>query len=481
VDPQLLIHAVETSFSREISLVDEPGLKAQHIPPRAQLLGTPGVGLAATGEIVVVKKTSWMRRMAGLLRARLREAEFIRVTDSRKARGKRWRLESVLNAVTLALLAGCKSFRAAEALTDEMSTALRRVLGVARRIADTTLREVVLGLEPDEMRDCIHRQIRSAHRRRALESLCFPFGVVALDGKSITSKTWDGKWASEHPLADGRGSVGLMKTITACLVSTAAKPCIDAVPMPAGTNEVAFLRGVIEELDRVYGKSQMFRMFTYDAGGCSEENAAFITAKGYEYLFALKDSQPQLLDAAKRILESVPPSHKTEDVLSDKSIVTRRVYWASPKLERTIRWGKHAQTFLCVTSKRVDKNGQVLHEETRYFVSSLHGTKLTPGQWLSLVRNHWAVENACHYTWDVAFAEDEHPWLEKAPKAMLCLALLRRLAANMLALFRAASRADENKMLPWKDLIRRIYNFAIAAEPAHFSGLRLRDSAAAFS
>jgi predicted transposase YbfD/YdcC len=308
----------------------------------------------------------------------------------------------------------------------------------------------------------------------------FPFGVAAVDGKSITCKEVDREWTLAHTIEAGKPTVGLVRTVTVCLASSASKLCIDAIPIPGSTNEVGHLRYVVDELHRVYGKSGMIRMFTYDAGGCSEENAAYIVEKGYDYTFAVKDSQPQLLDAMKRALESAPRSAKTEDVLSDKSLVTRRLHIVSPKME-AIRWGNHAKTFLCVVSKKHDKHGNLLSQETRYFVSSLHSSKLTKEQWLSLVRNHWAVENACHFTYDVAFKEDHHPWTRKAPKAILVMAILRRIACNMLALLRTSSRSEPLRDTGFIDLLRHFYNFAIAAGRSDLDGFRQRKAVTVFS
>lgn len=427
----------------------------------------------------------WMRRMAGMLRARLPELELGRVEDARDARGKRWELPTVLSTLLVALAAGGKSLRDAEALTDEMSKSLRRALRLRGRIADTTLRDNLLHLSPEALRGCLHRQAKAAHRRKALAPGGFPFGVVALDGKSITQRVADGNWAMEQTLEDGKTTIGLVRTITACLVSSASKLCIDAIPMGATSNEVGVLRRVVDTLDDVYGKSGMFRLLTYDAGGCSEENAGHIVRKGYEYLFAVKQTQPQLLCAMRLALESAPRLSRTEDILSDGTLVVRRIHLVSPQM-KAIRWGKHAKTFLCVLSQRFDKDGTLLHnkrgeaEERRYFVSSLSADALSPAQWLSLVRHHWAVENACHYTYDVAFAEDDYPWVKKAPHAALCLAILRRIVANMLALLRSSSRSDATREIPWADLIRRIYNFAIASAPEHLEGLRPRKAQTAF-
>src|ERR1700733_447718 len=123
------------------------------------------------------------RRMLGMLQARLPDAGLDRVKDPRDVRGRRWVLEVLLRAVVVALIAGCKSLAQAEALTAEMSVPLRKRLGIARRVADTTMRDVLCALDPEELRGPLHQVVRAAHRRKALEPDMLPFGAVAMDGK----------------------------------------------------------------------------------------------------------------------------------------------------------------------------------------------------------------------------------------------------------------------------------------------------------
>jgi len=136
-----------------------------------------------------------MRRLAGLTRARLDELDFQRIEDPRKARGKRWQLDSLLNLLVLAMMAGCKSLTDVEKLSDEMNGPVRRMLGINRRVADTTLRDLVCRLEPDALRPALHRIIKAAYRRKALKPQSLPFGMVAMDGKATSIPACDDDFA----------------------------------------------------------------------------------------------------------------------------------------------------------------------------------------------------------------------------------------------------------------------------------------------
>jgi len=126
-----------------------------------------------------------IRRVAGLMRSRLPELHLDQVKDPRSRRGRRWKyLALLLRATMLGVMAGCKNLTALEALTDEMSLASRRMLRIPRRIPDTSMRNTLIKLPPEELRRVIYRQIKTAHRRKALPPFGLPFGQVAIDGRS---------------------------------------------------------------------------------------------------------------------------------------------------------------------------------------------------------------------------------------------------------------------------------------------------------
>ncbi|MCG8556383.1 MAG: transposase family protein [Proteobacteria bacterium] len=88
-----------------------------------------------------------IRRMAGLLQARLPELELETLEDPRNARGKRWKLSTLLRTALVGMMAGCTSLSQVEMLTQQMSRSMRRRLGIAGRVADTTLRDLLCRLQ----------------------------------------------------------------------------------------------------------------------------------------------------------------------------------------------------------------------------------------------------------------------------------------------------------------------------------------------
>jgi len=416
------------------------------------------------------------RRMIGALSARLPEARLEQVADPRGRRGQRWKLVVLLRAALLSLMAGCKSLAQAEALTDELSMPVRRRFGIARRIADTTMRDALCVLDPDEMRRPLHAVVRAAHRRKALKPADLPFGVVAMDGKSTAVPSCDDHFAQRQSSDEGTRLIGVVRTMTCTLTSSLAMPCVDALPIPASTNEMGHFEACLRALAKAYAGLDLFQLVTYDAGACSEHNGGLVRQLDLHYLFGLKGTQPTLLTEAERCLGTLPPqaaAATSEDRLGGGRTVVRRLYLT----EQMAHFGgwEHLRAVLRVESETLDARGQRIAYDNRYFVSSLPAVRLSASQWLLVVRRHWGVENNCHHTLDTAFEEDDRPWIESEPRAVVVVALLRRLAYTLVALFRSVTqRSDERRGTPWRDLMRWFRNALLCASDADIASLRPR-------
>ncbi len=428
----------------------------------------------------MTKTSITTRRIAGIINTRLPELGLEQVADGRSARGIRWKLGPLLIAPLIAMAAGLKSFAETEKMTEEMSSAMRKQLGIKGRIPDTTLRNTAVKIDPEELRKCLRRQTKAAHKRKAIMPDGFPFGVVAIDGKYTAIETWDDKYSQLQSGTDDRAAYGMVRTINCSLVSSRAKVCIDTSPIPSKTNEMGQFSTVVDDLVSAYKRTKMFAMLSADAGSCSEENGRHVTSKGLHYIFSLKGSQPTLQTEARALLArriSREADATTVDIRGNHA-VTRRLYM-STEMAGFLDW-THLQTTLRVESEIVNiKTKKVVEQKeedvSRYFISSLKGDGLTASQWLKLVRMHWGVENNCHNTWDVAFEEDDRRWIVTNPKGAMNVMMLRRLAYNMLALFRSVTqRSEENRLTPWKDILRWVYNTLIVAQKNDLASLRKR-------
>lgn len=416
------------------------------------------------------------RRVAGLLQARLPELELEEVPDPR-AREGRWTLAQILRATLVGLMAGCRSLGEAEGLTEGLAPAMGRRLGLPRRLPDTTARDALCRVPLDGLRAALQRLVKAAWRRKALAPVGLPLGVVALDGKATALPTLN------HPLVQNRVTdqavpYGLVRTVTCALVSAPGRPCIDAIPMPGSSNEQSHFQAALASLVATYGG--LFDVVTYDAGALSEANARAVVDAGKDYLFALKGEQRTMYRLAEEMLDPHDVAAQTVDVLDNRTTVTRTLTLLPVDPTWSYGEGKgpaesvwsHAGTFLRVEYLK-RRGSEVVERDARMFVTSIQPDRLTPDQWLLLVRSHWGVENQNHHTLDTAFAEDDRPWIEADPQGMLAVLLLRRIAYTLLALYRAVTlRSDENRATPWRELLTSVRDLLVSATEDQLAGLR---------
>ncbi len=423
-----------------------------------------------------------LRRMVGFLTARLPELDLDAVADPRAREGK-WSFGQILRATLVGLMAGCKSLRETERLTASLSVASRRQLGLRRRLPDTTARDALCEVPLDDLRAVLHRATRAAWRRKSLEPDGLPLGVLALDGKVTALPCLNQRFIqTQHP--EVGLPYGLARTMTAALVSAEGRPCIDAIPIPASTNEAGHFQAALASLVDTYGS--LFDVVSYDAGGFSRANADAVVAAGKDYLFALKDEQRAMCRLADEMLAGEVVLDRTEDQLDNATTVVRslRLVRADPswsygdgKEPHESIW-PHAKAFLRVDYVKV-QHGEIVQRDDRMYVCSLDPRRLTTEQWLRLVRAHWGVENNNHHTFDTAFAEDDRPWIEADANGMLAVLILRRLAYTLLALFRASLRTEQTHAMPWRDLMHWMCVTLVAATAEHTMNLRVREVCAA--
>lgn len=401
-------------------------------------------------------------RAASRAMERLSDLQLNKIVDPRGKHGRKWTLTALLTTVISTMMCGVQSLRQAEAMSRDVAQATRRALGIRGRVPDTTLRDALCKIDIAQLIKCIHRQIHAAFRRKALPVIGLPFHVVAMDGKATALPAWDELYTQKKTHENMETPYGLMRTVTCTLTSAAAKPCVHVSPIPSHSNEVGHFATAFEELNTAFGR--YFQLITYDAGGASEANAALVTECGKDYVFRLRDERRLQAHLVHELLNDEPYVAETEDVLSNTKTVIRRLKIAgAPRSWTTAaRFWSSAKTYLQVTTIYRNVDGTENQHEVRDFISSLEMTTLTPQQWLHVIRSHWAVENECHHTFDHFFNEDKKPWIKYDLNGMLVVLLLRRMAYNLMAMFRRVTlRSDDRRTTPWRDLMQWFRNVMI--------------------
>ncbi len=415
------------------------------------------------------------KRLAGFLVKRVREVPFSQVSDPRARRGRTWKLPTLLNSVLVGMCAGVRSLADLEELTESLSRGVRRVLGIFGRVPDTTLRDLLVRLPLDGLRSCLHAVIRAAHRRKALEPVDLPFGIASMDGKCTAIEDLDHPYSQVQTHGGSMGASGLVRTVTSVLASSASKAILDCSPIPRETNEDGHFATALHELVATYGVGPYFRMVAYDSGACSRANAEHVVGHGLWYLFRLDAKQPTILAELERQLGHLPAKEalaRTEDVTGDGSL--QRMLFVTTEIAGWHDW-THLSVGLRVHSQRYDRQGNLVSQEDRYYISSCPARRLTSAQWLRVIRWRWSVENAAHNILDTAFAEDDKPWITGDAQGMLALLVIRRIACTLVALFRSVTqRGEDQRQVRFRSLLAGFYAALLSATAAHLDGLAPR-------
>ena len=192
------------------------------------------------------------------------------------------------------------------------------------------------------------------------------------------------------------------------LVSAWATNCglsLGQVAVDDKSNEITAIPKLLEMLELAGA------IVTIDAMGCQKEIAKKIIDKGGDFLFGVKDNQPNLREAIEASFAKV--DEQDREITGSRHYATQekshgrheeRDYVIAPVPKEMFAYKsdwKGLRTIGRVTAK-VERDGKQT-EETRYFISSLP-PKVK--QFAGAVRGHWGIENGLHWVLDVVFGED---------------------------------------------------------------------------
>jgi len=191
---------------------------------------------------------------------------------------------------------------------------------------------------------------------------------------------------------------------------------------------------------------------TMDAMGTQTQIAGQIIKAGGDYVMAVKGNHPTLADSVRTHLDEMILEkfqgvehvyHETTDAGHGR-IDTRRV-WATGEtkwLGRRGEW-KNLSSVIVVESIRRENAKEKPTISRRYYISSI---KCQSGEkFATLIRNHWSIENAQHWTLDVAFNEDQSR--VRKDHGDQNLAVMRRLALGLLRRDKQVKVGAKNKRL----------------------------------
>ena len=316
-------------------------------------------------------------------------ASFATLEDPRSHINRRHPLPSILIVAVLAVLAGAAGPTAIARWAKCKEELLTGLLELPNGIpGKDVFRRVLMSIEPDAFEAAFNAWIARL-RDQATAETCVDRPIIAIDGKTAR-RSHD---ASEdlgplHVVTAWAGEYGL---------SLGQQVCAEK------SNEITAIPELLKKIDIRGG------IVTIDAMGTQKAIAAEIIGGKADYVLALKRNHESLHAA---VIEHID-ERLDGDIGTAQELTTtdrghgreeERTYLQLPApedLPGKAQW-KGLKSVGVVTSRR--KEGEKESIEVRYYLSSL---PVDLNLFARAVRGHWSVENACHWTLDVTFHEDD--------------------------------------------------------------------------
>lgn len=319
------------------------------------------------------------------------------VPDPRRAQGRRFPLGAVLALALAAILANHHSELAIAQWGAAQPPDVLRALGFARGKAphQTTLQRLFRALTPAPLAAACGRYFAPADRDRMARGKM----GVAIDGKTLRGVL---PFAPPHATP-----VHLLTAFCHATGTVLAQQEIAAVGDKAAALNAA--PALIAQLD------WHARVLTGDARYCQREWCEQVVNAGGDYLVIVKGNQPALHRAIAVLFASradvalaaatLPARDLREATTWDRGHgrQERRRVIASTELHAYLDWPAPQQVFMV---ERQWREREQTHTCVRYGITSLPAPFAPAARLLTLVRDHWGIENGLHYVKDVTLGED---------------------------------------------------------------------------
>jgi predicted transposase YbfD/YdcC len=352
------------------------------------------------------------------------EAHFGRLTDKRRAAGKRHKLIDIIVIAICGIISGADDWPGIAEYGRCKEGWLRSILGLAHGIpSHDTFGRVFRMIDPEEFANRFMAWVK--------EAVAVTGGqVIAVDGKVLRGSQDE---------TEGKAAIHMVSAWAEANHLVLGQHKIDEK-----ANEIKAIPELLRLLD-IHGC-----IVAIDAMGCQQEIARTIVAGGGEYILALKENQPQLYQDVVELFAGLggidPLPHNTAQTVDKRHgrIETRQCTVISdPDAMAFLKNGKDwvgLRAAVRIQSKR--QRNETVTENTRYFIASWVGPA---ERMLQFVRSRWSVENSLHWVLDIAFQED-HNRVHKdhGPEN---LAILRHVALNLLKQDKSLKLGVKNKRL----------------------------------
>lgn len=332
-------------------------------------------------------------------------AGFCELADPRKARGKRYRLETVLTLIVLAKVCGEDKPSGMAEWAQHRLEWLCAMLKLERKTMPhrSSYERILDGVSWEEIEQLVS-QILSGKRYFGKQVL------VAIDGKVLRG-TLNEKQEGVYLLAAYLPGEGIV---------------LMEVAIQGKGQELEAVPQVLKSIDL------RDKVVMGDALHTQRAVSIQIVEAGGEYVWFVKGNQPQLEEDLRLWFgpdpEPIPgQAYLPKDFETAQSVnkghgrIEQRTLTVSSQLKDFLDWPYQEQVFKLERRFIFTKTGEV-EEQIVYGITSLTREEISPHRLLQMTRSYWGIENGLHYRRDVTLREDQTRMTRKnAARVMACL------------------------------------------------------------
>lgn len=319
-------------------------------------------------------------------------AYLMRLSDRRKRRGIRYRLETVLVLFILAKLCGQDKPYGIADWIHQRRVYLVSALNLERETLPhhSTYRRILSDVIDHDQFEQVAAAYLAQLPRQGQEM------VIALDGKTVRGTITAEDPFGLHLLAAYLPGEGLV--------------LMQMVVEKDKENEIVVAPKLLQCLDLRH------KVVVADAMHAQRQLSIQIVNAGGHFVWIIKDNQATTRRAIEQLFAPEPTipglgcpamdfrSAKTTDKQSGR--IEERTITVSSMLNDYLNWPHLGQVFKLERRFTYPATGQV-HHEIQYGLTNLSAQEASPERLLKIVRSEWGIENGLHYRRDVTFHEDQ--------------------------------------------------------------------------
>jgi predicted transposase YbfD/YdcC len=360
---------------------------------------------------------------------------FTNITDPRSHINKLHLLNDILLIGIVSVICGAETWKQMVQFAKSKELFFRKFLELPNGIpSEDTINRVFSSIDSNEFERCFKDWVFGLSDGKIGD-------LISVDGKTLRGAKNKGKKSPIHMVSAWSSDRNLV---------------LGQIKVNEKSNEITAIPQLLDFLDIEDAT------ITIDAMGCQKDIASKIKARNADYILAVKENQPNLLEAiedeflfSKNITKhtTVEGDHgrietRTCSIISHFKHVNNQKGWEC------------LNTVIRIESIREFKNSEKKTEKSiRYYISS---SQKDVEYFQKAIRSHWAIENKLHWVLDVGFSEDASR--KRRGNAAQNYSILLKVALNLLKNEKSEKQGIKGKRLKagWdEDYLMRVLGLKV--------------------